>query len=383
VFSLRSVKCSLSRAAIPLPSRTPFRFPDPVTCSTPPSTCTSAHNQCYFSTHQHSRTNPTPHTSPSVVPLPSSRTIQIQHTRAVRRGAASCRVVLGSCPVAAAVRAAAQVPSTRSRPGWSSAAGRPNPGEGRSAQRVSPVARMSGHRPARRRPVRLVRSGRGDVRPTGRADVHASGVQASGASRSPDGQASGVRGAAAALSGPRWTAEWLGVVGRPGWAPRVDVPVVCGRRGRLPASGRAGGMVRRWPRLARTRVDRGQGRRLAGVPAAAPPWPRRADTGAGPGLGCRPGGGGAWDRAGAHRPGRAFSAGRWCGADHGPGPGGGDHAGWSLGEGGPVASNSGGPTRFGGGAACGRDAAAAREERCPLAADRSLTSENSGGRDRV
>ena len=79
------VKCSLSRAAIPLPSRTPFRFPDPVTCSTPPSTCTSAHNQCYFSTHQHSRTNPTPHTSPSVVPLPSSRTLQLQHTTAVHR----------------------------------------------------------------------------------------------------------------------------------------------------------------------------------------------------------------------------------------------------------------------------------------------------------
>jgi hypothetical protein len=85
VFSLRSVKCSLSRAAIPLPSRTPFRFPDPVTCSTPPSTCTSAHNQCYFSTHQPSRTNPTPHTSPSVVPLPSSRTLQLQHTTAVHR----------------------------------------------------------------------------------------------------------------------------------------------------------------------------------------------------------------------------------------------------------------------------------------------------------
>jgi hypothetical protein len=32
----------------------------PVTRSTPPSTCTSAHNQCYFSTHQHSRTNPAP-----------------------------------------------------------------------------------------------------------------------------------------------------------------------------------------------------------------------------------------------------------------------------------------------------------------------------------
>jgi hypothetical protein len=56
---------------------------------------------------------------------------------------------------------------------------------------------------------------------------------------------------------------------------------------------------------------------------------------------------------------------------------------WSLGEGGPVASSSGGLPRFGGGAACGRGAAAAGEERCPLGADGSLTRENGGGRDRV
>jgi hypothetical protein len=34
---------------------------------------------------QHSRTNPTPHPSPSVVPLPSTRTIQLQHTTAMHR----------------------------------------------------------------------------------------------------------------------------------------------------------------------------------------------------------------------------------------------------------------------------------------------------------
>jgi hypothetical protein len=54
---------------------------------------------------------------------------------------------------------------------------------------------------------------------------------------------------------------------------------------------------------------------------------------------------------------------------------------WAGGD--PGSSSSGGPMRFGGGAACGRSAAAVCEERCPLAADRSLTSENSGGRDRV
>jgi hypothetical protein len=35
------------------------------------------------------------------------------------------------------------------------------------------------------------------------------------------------------------------------------------------------------------------------------------------------------------------------------------------------------------GAACGRSAAAADEERCPPGAERALTRENSGGRDRV
>jgi hypothetical protein len=156
-------------------------------------------------------------------------------------------------------------------------------------------------------PVRLVRSAVGvSVQPVERTSsirasgvqasgVQASGVQASGVSRCPDGQASGVRGAAAALD-----LEWLGVAGRPGWAQRVDVPPwsVGGVVACLHRAGREG-MVRRWPWLARTRVDVAQGHRLAGVPAAVPPWPQRADTGAGPGPGC---GGGAWEGAGAHRP---------------------------------------------------------------------------------
>jgi hypothetical protein len=52
-------KCSPSRRISLLPT-TPFRSLRPLTRSTPLSTCTSAHNQRYFSTHQHSRTNPAP-----------------------------------------------------------------------------------------------------------------------------------------------------------------------------------------------------------------------------------------------------------------------------------------------------------------------------------
>jgi hypothetical protein len=104
VLSLRSVKCSLHAPRYQLRRGHHSAFCTLVSHSTPPSTCTSAHNQCYSSTHQHSRTNPTPHTSPSVVPLPSLRTIQIQHTTAVRRGAAHagtgtrCGVQLASAP---------------------------------------------------------------------------------------------------------------------------------------------------------------------------------------------------------------------------------------------------------------------------------------------
>jgi hypothetical protein len=204
-----------------------------------------------------------------------------------------------------------------------------------------------------------------DVRPTGRADVQrprvqhprvrclgVRGIQVSGRT------GSGVRGAAAGLSAPRWA--WSGSVW---WAAPL------GAAGSICPPWSAGGvvacrigpgqegMVRRSPWLARTRVARSQGRRLAGGLAAAPSWPQRADMGAGPGPGCRPGGREHGTEPVLTGPRRASWAGRRRGASHGPGPGGGgDHAGWSLGEGGPVASSSGGPTRFGGGAACGRGA---------------------------
>jgi hypothetical protein len=100
---------------------------------------------------------------------------------------------------------------------------------------------------------------------------------------------------------------WSGSVWRaaPGWAQPVDVPR--GRRaawspaGLGPDGKGGGGVGRGWLARGSTLA---QGRRVAGVAAAAPPWPQRADTGAGPGQGAGRGGehGGAWEGAGAHRP---------------------------------------------------------------------------------
>jgi hypothetical protein len=314
----------------------------------------------------------------------------------VRRGAASCRAVPGSCPVATAVRAAAPVPSPPSRPGWPSAprcrdparSGRPAGGR---RSRGCPDAGQAGHCP-----VRLVRSAVGtSVQPVERTSsvrassvrasgvqasgvqasgVQASGVQASGASGCPDGQASGVR---ALPRCPRRAGPWSGSVWRA--APRLGAAgrraaVVRGRRGRLLASGLTGSDGRTLA-MADSHEGRAvaQGRRLAGFPAVAPPG-RRA--------GCRPGGesiGGA----GAHRPCRVSWAVVGVVPDHGPGLGGGDHAGWSVGwwwsRG--VQLRRVHAVRWG--AACGRSAAAADEERCPPGTERALARENSGGRDRV
>ena len=88
MLSLRSVKCSLHapRSRSHQRHHSAFRASHlaqhrllpahlPTTNATP-------------APQQHSRTNLTPHPSASVVPLPSPRTIQIQHTTAMRRGAA-------------------------------------------------------------------------------------------------------------------------------------------------------------------------------------------------------------------------------------------------------------------------------------------------------
>jgi hypothetical protein len=163
----------------------------------------------------------------------------------VRRGAAS-RAVLGSCSAAAA-RAAAQVSSPRSRHGWPSAPRRWDPGEVWPPSGWSPVARMSGRRPRRSSPVRVLcpPCGRPSDRSSGRPSDRSRGRPVSTRpvsrrpvpSRCPDGRASGVRGSAAVLSAPGWTLEWLGAAGRPRWAQWVRrAAVVRGRRGRLPAS---------------------------------------------------------------------------------------------------------------------------------------------------
>jgi hypothetical protein len=302
----------------------------------------------------------------------------------VRRGAASCRAVLGSCPVAAAVRDAGQVPSPRSIRGWPNAprrrtwarSGRPG---GVAGRKGCPDAGRAG-RCLSARPVR-----RGDVRPTGRADVQHPGVRCPGVRgiQVSGRTGSGVRGAAAALSAPRWTPEWLSG-GPPGRAQRVDVPPwSVGGGGRLPASGRMG---RGWCGVGRGWLARGS------TVARAAAWlafrlRRRLGLGgptrAGPGPGCRPGGGGAWDAEGASPvPPQGVGAVAGVVPDHGLGPRGGDHAEWSLGLGwsGGVQLRRAHPVRWG--AACGRSAAAVGEERCPLGTRRALTSENSGGRDR-
>jgi hypothetical protein len=184
----------------------------------------SAHNQRHSSTLLALPHQSTPHTSPSVVPLPSPRTIQIQDTTAVRRGAAS-RAVLGSCSGAAA-RAAVQVWSPRSRYGWPSATRRCDRGEVWLPSGWSPVARMSGRRPRRSspcpRPLSAVRtsvSNRSSGRPVSTRPVSRRPVPC----RCPDGRVSGVRGSAAALSGPRWPVEWLGAAGHPRWGNGFDV----------------------------------------------------------------------------------------------------------------------------------------------------------------
>jgi hypothetical protein len=115
---------------------------------------------------------------------------------------------------------------------------------------------------------------------------------------------------------PRRAGPWSGSVWRAAPAGRSGSTW---RRGLRAAWSPAGigpdgkGMVRRWPWLARTRVD----------PRPGPPLGRRSGCGAAwpPGRhgrwsrpGCRPGGGGAWGGAGAHRPRRASWAGRRRGA---------------------------------------------------------------------
>jgi hypothetical protein len=183
---------------------------------------------------------------------------------------------------------------------------------------VSPVARMSGRRPGRSLPCPPR-----PVPPWGCPSNRSSGRQASmrPVSRRP-GQP-GVRTdrppVSAALppgcprrAGPRSGSVWRAApAGRSGPTCRR----VCGRRGRLPASVLTrrgwGGVGRGWLAPGSTVArGRGFGRRPGGAVLAL--VGRHGRWLSGPG--CRPGGGGAWDRAGAHRP-RQGVLGRspaWC-----------------------------------------------------------------------
>ena len=211
----------------------------------------------------------------------------------MRRGAASCPGGAGQLSRGGGGQAAAQVPSPRSRPGWPRVPRRRDPGEVGPPSGWSPVARMSGRRPGRSLPCPRPRSHRDDVRPIGRADIQCPGVRCPGVRciRCPDGQACGVRGAAAALSAPRWT--WSGSVWRA--APAGSNRLMC-RRGPVAAWSPAcigpdgKGMVRRWPWLARMRVDP-----RPGLPRGRHPGygtaRRWADHERCRGPGCRPGGG--------------------------------------------------------------------------------------------
>jgi hypothetical protein len=197
----------------------------------------------------------------------------------VRRGAASCRAVLGSCPVTAAVRAAARVPSPRSRRGWPSAPRRRDLGRGRAAQRVSPVARCPDAGQAGRCPVRIPGPVVGtSVQPVERtSSVHASGVQCH----------PGVR--TDTLRCPRRCRRAVRAALDPGVA----------RCGGPPPVGRSGSTCRRGPRAAwspaciepdgkgwwgvgRAWLARGLTLARAAAWSASRLRRRRADTGAGP-----------------------------------------------------------------------------------------------------
>jgi hypothetical protein len=271
--------------------------------------------------------------------------------------------------VAAAVRAPAQVPSPRGRPGWPSAPRRCDPGEvgppsgGRRREDVRTPATLVV-------PLSAPRSRRGtSVQPverTSNVQCPVSGVQASGV------QVSGVQvSGRTGLRCPRQCRravrvaldlEWLGVGGRRLGAVGRGAP---GVRGRVVAC--IGPDGKRWCGGGRARLPRGR------PSPRADAWPasrlrRRLAAGptrAGPGPGCRPGGG-ARDAAGAHRSPRRAS-GRspaWC-----PTMGLDQEVVTTLGgrkaRGGPVASSSGGPTRFG-----GEQPAAAARPRCVRSAAR-------------
>jgi hypothetical protein len=231
----------------------------------------------------------------------------------VRRGAPSCRAVLGSCPVAAAVR-----PRRRCRRRGAVLGGRALPGAVTRARSGRPAGgRRSRGCPDAGQAGRCLSASSGP--PWGRPSNRSSGRPASTrpastrlVSRRPVHP--GVRtdrppvSAALPPRCPPLDLEGLGVAGRPRSGPT-------GRR--APRGPRAAwspacigpdqkGRERRWPCLARTRVDPSPGPPLGRRPGCGAAWPTRALV-QGQGAGRVAGEHG---RAAAHRPRRASWAGR-------------------------------------------------------------------------
>ena len=179
----------------------------------------------------------------------------------MRRGAASCRAVLRSCPVTAAAGIGTAEPS------WVASAA-----DAATRARVAPPSRrspslwpsrMSGRRPRRSslcpRPLSAMRT---DVRPTGRVDVRCPHDRCDPGVRTDTRPVSAA--AAAALSAPRWIRNTSVRRDRLRLAHRVRRAVVVGER-----------LGRRCPNRAwrEGMVDARLGRRFACVQAAAPRSP--------------------------------------------------------------------------------------------------------------
>jgi hypothetical protein len=219
------------------------------------------------SPHPHSLTSLTPHTSAFRSPI----ALLSYHPNPTHESSAPGRGLMpGGARQLSAVRAPAQVPSPRGRPGWPSAPRRCDPGE---------VGPPSGGRRREdvRTPARLVvalsapRSRRGtSVQPVERTSNVRCPVSRRPVFRCPDGQACAVRGTAAARSAVALDPEWLGVGDRRLGAVGRGAPGVRGRWS--PASGLTGS---------------------DGAAVAAPGCPE-VDRRPGPTLGRRPGCGAAW-----------------------------------------------------------------------------------------
>jgi hypothetical protein len=220
----------------------------------------------------------------------------------VRRGAASCRAVLAA--VQWRRRSGRGAGAITAEPSWVERPGRRDRARSDCPGGWSPVARVSGRRPGRSLPCPPRPVHRGDVHPTDRADVRCPGVRCPGVRGI---QVSGRtdlwcpqrcrRAIRAALDSG--VARWGGPP-QPGAASRrAPCPRAAWSPARIGPDGKGGGGVGRACLARRLTVARAAAwpasrlrRRLAAGPTA----------GVGPGPGCQPGGGGAWDRAGAPRP---------------------------------------------------------------------------------